>query len=60
MYTETVNDLLFWYPSSIMLCVYCDGSFYSLQEAFDGGVLTADQLQEVYDHYYTIYPEFLN
>lgn len=57
-YVEEVNGLSFWYPSSTMLCVYTEGAFHSLQEAFDGGILSAEQLQQVYDHYYTVYPYY--
>ena len=49
---ETVNGLEFEVPDGYQLHVFSNehGAF-TLQEAFDAGILTAEQLQEVYDNY---------
>ena len=54
--SETVGEYNFWYSSSHKMEVFHDGTFYSLQEAFDTNLLTADDLQIVFDNYYGAYP----
>ena len=50
---EKVNGLVFEYPTEQRMLVFnWEGTkFYSLGEAFESGLLTAEELQEVYDTY---------
>lgn len=48
---ETVNGLTFEYGSSHMMEVYKDGHYYSILEAFEAQMLSAEQVQTVYDNY---------
>ena len=54
--SEMVDEYAFWYSSGHTMEVFHDGSFYSLQEAFDTDLLTTDDLQTVFDNYYGAYP----
>ena len=54
--SETVGAYTFWYSSNHIMEVFHDGTFYSLQEALDANLLTADDLQIVFDNYYGAYP----
>jgi hypothetical protein len=54
--SEMVGEFAFWYSSGHTMEVFHDGSFYSLQEAFDADLLTTDDLQAVFDNYYGAYP----
>ena len=54
--SEMVGEYAFWYSSGHTMEVFHDGSFYSLQEAFDTDLLTTDDLQTVFDNYYGAYP----
>ena len=54
--SEMVGEFAFWYSSGHTMEVFHDGSFYSLQEALDANLLTADDLQIVFDNYYGAYP----
>lgn len=50
--TETVNGLQFYYPDGYKMHVFSvEHGHYTLKQAFEEGILTADQLQEVYDNY---------
>ena len=42
--SETVDGVTFNYPTSLHLTAYNNGNFYSLQEAFDNGLLTHGNL----------------
>ena len=59
-YQETVNDLLFYYQTgqTLMVCV-CESEITTvsdLTEAFCLGVITPEQLEIVYENYYSAYP----
>lgn len=56
--TETVNGLEFQFPDSQPLLLFRDGALYTLQEAFDSGLLNAIELQEIHDIYCTTGPRF--
>lgn len=49
--TEVVNGLKFVYPNENKLQVCANGTFYSLAEAFEKKILTADDLAEVHKIY---------
>ncbi len=52
MQTEWVGGYVFHYGSGMTLMIYHDGAFYEMQEAFDEGLLTEEQvaqLQKVYN-----------
>ena len=52
---ETVNGLTFEYRNGIQMRVFSvEKGYYSLTDAFVSGILTAEQLQEVYDNYYYV------
>ncbi len=55
--TETVNGLTFTWEQQYDIHVYTKGEFYTLTEAFEQGLLTADQLKEVHEHYHTSFGE---
>lgn len=46
---ETVDDITFCFAEDISFDVYREGDFYTLQEAFDLGYLTHDDLYAVWD-----------
>lgn len=48
---ETVGGLTFSYPSTQKMLVYSGGTFYSLSEAFEQGILTQSELAEVHTNY---------
>ena len=48
---EYVNGLIFRYGSSHMMEVYKDRHYYSILEAFEAQMLSAEQVQTVYDNY---------
>ncbi len=48
---ETVNGLTFEYPSSNQIQVFTPEKEYSLSEAFDQGILSAAQVEQVYHNY---------
>lgn len=50
-YVESVNGLQFCYTTSNTLHAYTANGVFTLTEAFETGILTAEQLQEVYDNY---------
>lgn len=50
---ETVNGITFVYPNENKLQVCANGTFYSLSEAFEKNILSAEQLAEVH-HIYTM------
>lgn len=45
--SETVDGVVFNYSSSQHMTVYFEGKFYSLQGAFDAGLLTHDDLESI-------------
>ena len=49
--TEAVDDVVFHHSAAVTFTVYNNGSFYSLQEAFDNGLLTHDNLLTLRDKY---------
>lgn len=49
--TETVDDVVFRHSQIKTFDVYSNGEFYSLQEAFDSGLLTHDNLITLRDLY---------
>lgn len=48
---ETVADCEFRYVSTQRLSVYCDGEFYSLQNAYTAGVVTGEEIRTVWEAY---------
>ncbi len=46
--TETVAGYTFTYPCSNTMWVWNNGSFYSLQEAYDKGLLTKEDIAEIF------------
>lgn len=53
---ECVNGLTFHYGSTLQITVHTVEGVYSMQEAFDRGILSTEQLQEIYDNYYLANP----
>ena len=49
--SEIVDGVIFQHPCIQTFDVYHDGNFYSLQEAFDNGLLTHDDLVTLRDIY---------
>ena len=49
--SETVDGVTFNYPTSTHLTAYNNGNFYSLQEAFDNGLLTHSNLLTLRNNY---------
>lgn len=49
--TEIVNGLTFRYPDCHTMHFYRGGVLYTLPEAFESGVITADELRQVHDAY---------
>lgn len=49
--SETVDGVTFNYPTSTHLTAYNNGEFYSLQEAFDNGLLTHSNLLTLRNNY---------
>ena len=47
--SETVDGVTFYYPTSIHYTACNSGKFYSLQEAFDNGLLTHENLVKLYN-----------
>ncbi len=55
---KKVNGLLFIYPSPhSSVSIYRDGTLYGVQTAFERGVLSAEDLQELYETYKAAWPE---
>ena len=48
---ETVDGVTFYHPVQMRFYVYNNGNFYRLQEAFDNGLLTHDNLLTLRDIY---------
>ena len=55
---ETVNGLTFYYPDGYGIMMG-SGSNRHLWGQFTSGQITAEQLQVIYDNYYSAYPELL-
>jgi hypothetical protein len=55
-YSETVNGLTFYYPDGYPI-MWGKGHLW---QKFSVQKITEDQLQEIYDNYYSAYPELLN
>lgn len=53
--TENVNGYDFVYGSSQKMYLYYDGHYYRLQEAYDAGLLSDEELQKLYDAYRSEY-----
>lgn len=53
---ETVNGLQFVYGSTATIDVFTPTGIYTLTEAFETGLLNAEQVQQVYDNYQRIGP----
>lgn len=53
-YVETVNGLQFCYTTGNTLHAFTANGVFTLAEAFETGILTAEQLQEVYYNYYYV------
>ena len=49
---ETINGLTFRYPSSQHMLIYHNGSFYSIAEAYQGGILTDETLLSLHTTYH--------
>lgn len=57
--TETVGDYQFHYHDSRYLLIYTsNGSFYRLPDAWQQGLLTEAQLEELYASFDTYYPSY--
>lgn len=60
---ETVNGLTFYYPDGYAIYLENDEAFDlvggHLWEMFNRKLITEAQLQEIYDNYYSVYPELL-
>ena len=56
---EYINGLCFVYERNVTWHVYTSNETYTLKDAFDAGVISAEQLQLIYDNYYWVHPEFL-
>lgn len=54
---DHVNGLKFVYGSTSKLTVCTQDGWFSLGEAFEKGILSAEQLQKVYDNYYLLRPK---
>ena len=54
--SETVAGYTFWYSCLHTMEVYHDGGFYSLQEAYDAELLSAEDLKVIFENYYGAYP----
>ena len=50
-HTEIVAGFEFTYPDSNSMCIWNDGKFYSMQEAYNNGVLKYDDIVEIYEQY---------
>lgn len=48
---ETVAGFTFHYPDTITLDVYCDNRVYNLQEAYESGIMTRDDIKTLYQRY---------
>ncbi|MBE6977294.1 MAG: hypothetical protein E7438_01440 [Ruminococcaceae bacterium] len=57
--TEEINGLEFVYPSSQKMWVYKDGGFTMLKEAFETGLISAKQLETVWEDYTTYHEQNL-
>ena len=53
----TVADVVFHYSTATQITVWKDGSFYSLQEAYDEELLTKDNLQTIADIHNRVWKE---
>lgn len=53
---ETVNGLTFVYATTAHIDVFTPNGIYTLTEAFESGLLNAEQVQQVYDNYQLIGP----
>lgn len=49
--SEIVDGVVFQHSQILTFDVYCKGEFYNLQEAFDSGLLTHDNLITLRDSY---------
>ncbi|MCL2032920.1 MAG: hypothetical protein FWG96_06625 [Methanomassiliicoccaceae archaeon] len=49
--SETVGGVTFYYGNSNRILVWEDGNFHSLQEAYDAGLLTKDDLIKIERNY---------
>ena len=49
--SEVIAGVIFTYPNSIHMEVYCDGAFYTLSEAYENGILSYDDLLTTHDTY---------
>ena len=49
---EEIEGYKFWF-SSIRPLVYKDGTFYGFKQAYDIGILTIEDIKELYDNMYT-------
>lgn len=45
----TINGLDFWYSDYHQMEIYCDGKMYSVQSAFEKGILSENQLRYLYE-----------
>ena len=49
--SEVIADVIFTYPDSIHMRVYCDGEFYTMTEAYEKGILSYDNLLATHKTY---------
>jgi len=57
---ETVDGIKFVYPVINTITVYKDKSFYSLQEAFDNGLINHENLVKIAEKHYEYEPSLEN
>ena len=49
--SEVIAGVIFTYPDSLHMEVYCDGVFYTMTEAYDNNILSYDNLLTTHDTY---------
>ena len=54
--SEEVNGLIFKYLGHYPIEVFTPGGVYTLTEAFNSGLLNAEQIQQIYDNYQLVGP----
>ena len=59
LHADDAADLLFYMPDGWFLLFYKDGAFRNLDEAYNGGWLTYEQLRIVWDDFHTQFPKAL-
>lgn len=60
-YYESVAGMVFYYPTAQSIIMHNEkwGMEYHLSEAFEKQKITAEEVAEIYENYYSAYPELL-